>query len=242
MPHENPPGLAVDDGSAPNASEWYYIHAGHELGPFSLGELVEKVVVGKIDGDDLVKQGGGLWTRAREVEGLKQEFLIEEAKQKPPEKTETNHGIWASTTKFGPASFLLLGFLAFVAAGIFFAQKWSQSNVPRETEFTVEEQQKCEVWFDDRSAGRGFFTGAVHNGTKKKIHKLNLVLTLKKREPREIGEMTHLLPDFALPDWAEREYTVSVLVEPQTTTPIMIDVADRRISLSRFYIRSIVGE
>src|SRR5262249_39743318 len=52
--------------------EWHFIHAGKELGPFSLGQLIEKTVAGDIDDDDLVKQTGGLWTKAHEFNFLRE--------------------------------------------------------------------------------------------------------------------------------------------------------------------------
>src|SRR5258708_5539149 len=48
-------------------AEWYVIHGGEELGPLSLAALVEKAVAGDIEADDLVKQTGGLWTKASDL-------------------------------------------------------------------------------------------------------------------------------------------------------------------------------
>ncbi len=57
------PVAAVDP--ARNA-EWHVINAGKEIGPLTLAELIENAANGEIEADDLVKQTGGLWTKARE--------------------------------------------------------------------------------------------------------------------------------------------------------------------------------
>src|SRR5260370_21196077 len=74
------PSLATDDRitaspvAAPTPTpiaEWHVIHAGQEVGPLSLAALVEKAVVGDVEADDLVKQTGGLWTKASDFRFLR---------------------------------------------------------------------------------------------------------------------------------------------------------------------------
>jgi len=78
---------ALPFAAAASASEpeWHVIRAGKELGPLLFAELVEKAVTGEIKADDLVKQTGGLWTKARDFGFLQEQFLLmdsrEEARQ-----------------------------------------------------------------------------------------------------------------------------------------------------------------
>jgi tetratricopeptide (TPR) repeat protein len=60
-------------------AEWHVIHGGKEVGPLSLAELVGKAALGDIEADDLVKQAGGLWTKARDFRFLRQQFLRQDS-------------------------------------------------------------------------------------------------------------------------------------------------------------------
>jgi len=79
----------ITSSLAPNASsrageaDWYVIHTGREIGPFSLVELIAKAVAGEIDANDLVKETGGLWTKASNVDSLQQQFLLRMSKGEP---------------------------------------------------------------------------------------------------------------------------------------------------------------
>ena len=77
-------------------AEWHVIHAGKELGPLSLGALVEKAATGEIEADDLVKKTGGMWTKARDVGPLHQEFLLKETTERALNQLGQFHGIWLS--------------------------------------------------------------------------------------------------------------------------------------------------
>jgi hypothetical protein len=68
--------LPVAAATAAGDDEWHVIHAGKEVGPLSLAELVGKAALGEIDGDDLVKKADGLWTKARDFGFLQQQFLL----------------------------------------------------------------------------------------------------------------------------------------------------------------------
>jgi hypothetical protein len=72
-------------GSAPASeadAEWWFIHYGMQLGPFSLGRLVELALVGRIEADDMVRQGNGFWTKAREVPCLQGHFFLQASKER----------------------------------------------------------------------------------------------------------------------------------------------------------------
>jgi hypothetical protein len=47
--------------------EWHFIHAGEEVGPIELPELIEKAAYGEIEADDLVRQTDGPWSKARDL-------------------------------------------------------------------------------------------------------------------------------------------------------------------------------
>ena len=55
-------------------AEWHVVHGGNELGPLSVAEMVEKADAGEIEADDLVKQTGGSWTKARDHDFLQRRF------------------------------------------------------------------------------------------------------------------------------------------------------------------------
>ncbi len=133
------PSLATDDRitaspvAAPTPTpiaEWHVIHAGQEVGPLSLAALVEKAVVGDVEADDLVKQTGGLWTKASDFRFLRdartdgdrqrrQPFPVkdyrEEARQRTPEKASQRTKAMVSPAAWvmfalGGILFLLDGF------------------------------------------------------------------------------------------------------------------------------------
>ena len=68
-------------------AEWYVIHAGKEVGPLALAELVGKAAVGEINPDDLVKQPGGLWTKARDLSFLQEQFLLRKSREEAPQRS-----------------------------------------------------------------------------------------------------------------------------------------------------------
>jgi hypothetical protein len=73
----------------------------------SLAELIAKAGDGEIEADDLVKQTGGLWTKAREFAFLQEEFLLRESREEVREEARESReeavvqpgqfsGIWLS--------------------------------------------------------------------------------------------------------------------------------------------------
>jgi ribosomal protein S27E len=67
-----------------NVPEWHAIHAGQEIGPFAVAELVGKAALGEIEADDLVKRTGGLWAKARELAFLQQQFRPKASRRETP--------------------------------------------------------------------------------------------------------------------------------------------------------------
>ena len=110
-----------------NNSGFYVIHAGIELGPFSLGELAEQAVAGKIDADDLVKQTGGLWMKARELPALQEQFHLKQVKQETLDKLGQFHGIWVSQKSLKVGCAIAVGLLFVVVV-------WNLSNRPNAEE------------------------------------------------------------------------------------------------------------
>jgi GYF domain 2 len=89
---DSPDGTAAPvDGGA-----WYVIHAGQELGPLSLGEIVEGALIGKIKADDLVKQKGGLWTKAGDVSFLRDQLPSKLVGEDAGTRLDRFNGIWFS--------------------------------------------------------------------------------------------------------------------------------------------------
>jgi tetratricopeptide (TPR) repeat protein len=82
MPDERITSWQPIAASSGNDAEWHAIHAGKELGPLSLAELVEKAVAGEIEPDDLVKNADGLWAKARDIDFLQQLFRLRESRGK----------------------------------------------------------------------------------------------------------------------------------------------------------------
>jgi hypothetical protein len=68
-------------GAFGSGAEWHVIHAGKEIGPLSLAELVGKAALREIDPDDLVKTTCGLWTKAREMALLRQQFVFNPSRE-----------------------------------------------------------------------------------------------------------------------------------------------------------------
>jgi hypothetical protein len=75
---------------------WRIIQGGKEVGPFSDFEMVEKAAAGQLAVEDLVKQGDGLWTKAREVAILRREFELRESREKAIAKIGEFNGVWVS--------------------------------------------------------------------------------------------------------------------------------------------------
>jgi hypothetical protein len=98
------PGIIAESSGA----AWHVIRAGKELGPFSLGELVEQAVIGRIGPDDLVKQTGGLWTKARDVGPLQEQFRLTQTKQETLDRIGRFHGIWISKKNLVAGGCILL--------------------------------------------------------------------------------------------------------------------------------------
>ena len=104
-------------------ADWHVIQSGKELGPFSLAELVEKAIAEEFGADDLIKQTGGLWTKARDSDFLEQ-FLNKDRKrsanQAAHNKPERFQGIWLSKKMLvigGCVMLFLVGFSAMSAIG-----------------------------------------------------------------------------------------------------------------------------
>jgi hypothetical protein len=89
--------LPITAAALATGGDWYVIHAGQELGPLSLAELVGMAALGEIAADDLVKKTGGLWTKARDFGFLQQQFVPkqcrEEASAAPGASLFTNLGL-----------------------------------------------------------------------------------------------------------------------------------------------------
>ncbi len=76
MADERITALPTATAASVTDTEWRVIRAGKELGPMSLAtELVGKAFLGEVGADDLVKQTGGLWTKARDFGFLQEQFL-----------------------------------------------------------------------------------------------------------------------------------------------------------------------
>jgi tetratricopeptide (TPR) repeat protein len=111
--------LPAAAAASESGAEWRAIRAGNELGPVSLAELVEMAANGEIGADDLVKNHGGLWTKASEFGWLHQQFALrdsrEEARRQAIIRRDRFHGIWLSKDNLaiiggGVLLVLLLGF------------------------------------------------------------------------------------------------------------------------------------
>jgi hypothetical protein len=68
--------------STAGIGEWFIIQAGREYGPFTIGELVEQVVIGNIKADDLITNENGFWNRACEFDFLRGHL----PQQEPPQQ------------------------------------------------------------------------------------------------------------------------------------------------------------
>jgi hypothetical protein len=121
--------LPLTATAPPNSAEWYIISAGKEFGPFSLAELIEKALVGKIGADDLVKQSGGLWAMARTFGFLRREFDIHASRALALEKLGQFNGLWLSKKALAIGGCLLL-FLATSAVAWAFMKPVSPSPAP----------------------------------------------------------------------------------------------------------------
>src|ERR1051325_6285862 len=88
--------ITAAPANAAPAAEWLVIHGGKELCPYSLVEMIERAAAGEIAADDLVKQTGCLWAKAREFPFLQREFLLRESREKTIAKLGQFQGIWLS--------------------------------------------------------------------------------------------------------------------------------------------------
>jgi tetratricopeptide (TPR) repeat protein len=118
--------LPVAADTPSSVAEWHVIHEGKELGPLSLAALGDKAVAGEIDANDLVKQTGGLWTKARDFGFLQQQCLIKH----PGEEEKPNSLLEAA--KFGAA--LVIG-VCVVLALVMFVIAWAHSRPTNPTAF-----------------------------------------------------------------------------------------------------------
>ena len=80
VPDQRITALPIPAAPPTSSAEWHVIHGGEEFGPMTLAELVEKAVAGQVEADDLAKQNGGLWTKARDFSFLKQVIVNPPAK------------------------------------------------------------------------------------------------------------------------------------------------------------------
>jgi tetratricopeptide (TPR) repeat protein len=102
------------DSSPTSGGFWHVIHGGRELGPFSFPELARAAAAGEFEADDLVRETGGLWIKARDV-ALLQELLggapQEEASKRPPAPANTTN-----KAVVGPVTWviLLMGLILFL--------------------------------------------------------------------------------------------------------------------------------
>jgi tetratricopeptide (TPR) repeat protein len=110
--------------SPANNNEWHIIHAGKQLGPLSLIEVVTKAVVGEIAADDLVRQANGMWAKARDYNFLQQQFLLniagKEGCQRTIDKPAHFHGVgkWVSLKDL-----LFVSCLCLVIVGLWWAYR-----------------------------------------------------------------------------------------------------------------------
>jgi tetratricopeptide (TPR) repeat protein len=108
-------------------AEWYVIHGGTELGPLTLAELVEKAAAREIEPDDLVKQTGGLWTPARDIGLLQQQFLLKESKNKATGGASDEGGI---VKPLHGLLFVLAALAAVWVVGMFVSKSSAPSQPP----------------------------------------------------------------------------------------------------------------
>jgi tetratricopeptide (TPR) repeat protein len=95
---------------------WHVIHSGKELGPFTLDVLVEKAATGEIAANDLVKQAGGLWTKASDFEFLQEQFGLRASRQEALERLGRFHGIWISRNALVMSGCVVLFLVSFAVA------------------------------------------------------------------------------------------------------------------------------
>ncbi|MBM3994343.1 MAG: hypothetical protein FJ303_09360 [Planctomycetes bacterium] len=108
MPDEHANSVTANAPPLPSGTEFYVIHGGVESGPFSLGELAEQAVIGKLDADDLVKGSDGLWRKAGEMSCLHGFFQHSEPSDKSINELGEFRGVWI------PTKVLVVGLCAFV--------------------------------------------------------------------------------------------------------------------------------
>jgi tetratricopeptide (TPR) repeat protein len=112
--------------SAPDA-EWYVIRAGKEVGPLSLAELVGKAAIGQINGDDLVKQADGLWTKARDLGFLQQQFILKHSTEEAKQAALGNLFPFLGTWAYQNQKALVFGGCLLLAL-VVFAARWALSE------------------------------------------------------------------------------------------------------------------
>jgi len=130
LPMAAPASMTVD--------QHFIIHAGQELGPFSLAELVGKAVLGEIQAKDLVKSNGGLWTKANEFDILKHQFTQEKSNDElsqAPDKPSGQggaEGFWASDRNLTAKTGILIigGGIVLMLLAILLGALWSRPRQP----------------------------------------------------------------------------------------------------------------
>ncbi len=137
MADERITALPITTAASVTDTEWRVIRAGKELGPMSLTELVGKAFLGEVGADDLVKQTGGLWTKARDFGFLQEQFLPKKPREEAsPAATDKLSrpvgidGIWLSPeTK----AFVIGGGSVLVALVVLIVAVWYAETKPTNT-------------------------------------------------------------------------------------------------------------
>jgi hypothetical protein len=115
--------LPVPATTSANGAEWHVICAGKDVGPLSIAELIEKANAGKIAGDDLVRQCGGLWTVASTLGFLRREFELQKSRERSLEQLGRFNGLWLSKQALAIGGSLLLALVVVTAV-------WAMASRP----------------------------------------------------------------------------------------------------------------
>jgi tetratricopeptide (TPR) repeat protein len=134
-PERGPPPLPANSAGV---AEWHVIHDGKELGPMSLAGLTEKAGAGEIQADDLIKQTGGLWTKAQDFGFLQQQFLLKASRARAIANLARFSGIWLSKKTLITAACLACVLVALGASIVV----WSNLKASREVDRRIAEVEQ----------------------------------------------------------------------------------------------------
>jgi hypothetical protein len=212
--------LPVAATTSATDGEWYVIRAGKEVGPLSLAELVGKAAMGEIEADDLVKLSDGLWTKARGVGFLQQQFLLANFRKKPSQGTFENLLVFLGISRF-QGELLVFGaclLLVVVVSAVVWAIN-RPANTDREVlvanDARVLPSPPPDVRMYMKSDNFGYLRGTVHNETGKTIEKLKLSIKTDR--------------------W-QRIYEVKVRVENNASASFSVFVGEEQLEAQSFSV------